>query len=232
MGKLNLSRRTFAKLSAATAATAVIGCAVPGAALAEDAEAPSRGSEIKRVRTCCRGCGKMECGVWVTVENGRAVKVEGDQSSFQSSGNCCGKSQSSLQAAYHPDRIYHPMKRTNPKGEEPGWQRITWDEAMETIGSKFQEIMDQYGGQSIFNMCGTSVSGFTAPTRSTSGCSTPPTPMWHPRLQRPASPHGLDQLGRRRPWMALRDGPRVYVQWAPRRRTRTTTTAAATWWTA
>ena len=79
MGKLNLSRRTFAKLSAATAATAVIGCAVPGAALAEDAEAPSRGSEIKRVRTCCRGCGKMECGVWVTVENGRAVKVEGDQ---------------------------------------------------------------------------------------------------------------------------------------------------------
>ena len=98
-------RRTFAKLSAATAATAVIGCAVPGAALAEDAEAPSRGSEIKRVRTCCRGCGKMECGVWVTVENGRAVKVEGDQSSFQSSGNCCGKSQSSLQAAYHPDRI-------------------------------------------------------------------------------------------------------------------------------
>ena len=60
----------------ATAATAVIGCAVPGAALAEDAEAPSRGSEIKRVRTCCRGCGKMECGVWVTVENGRAVKVD------------------------------------------------------------------------------------------------------------------------------------------------------------
>ena len=72
MGKLNLSRRTFAKLTAATAATAVVGCAVPGAALAEDAEAPSRGSEIKRVRTCCRGCGKMECGVWVTVENGRA----------------------------------------------------------------------------------------------------------------------------------------------------------------
>ena len=80
MGKLNLSRRTFAKLTAATAATAVVGCAVPGAALAEDAEAPSRGSEIKRVRTCCRGCGKMECGVWVTVENGRAIKSEGDQS--------------------------------------------------------------------------------------------------------------------------------------------------------
>ncbi len=156
MGKLNLSRRTFAKLTAATAATAVVGCAVPGAALAEDAEAPSRGSEIKRVRTCCRGCGKMECGVWVTVENGRAIKSEGDQSSFQSSGNHCGKGQASIQAAYHPDRIYHPLKRTNPKGEDPGWVRITWDEAMDTIGEKFTEIIDRYGGQSIFNMCGTS----------------------------------------------------------------------------
>ena len=124
--------------------------------LAEDAEAPSRGSEIKRVRTCCRGCGKMECGVWVTVENGRAIKSEGDQSSFQSSGNHCGKGQASIQAAYHPDRIYHPLKRTNPKGEDPGWVRITWDEAMDTIGEKFTEIIDQYGGQSIFNMCGTS----------------------------------------------------------------------------
>ena len=80
MGKLNLTRRAFAKLSAATVAAGAL-AAAPHVALAEDAEAPSRGGEIKRVRTCCRGCGKMECGVWVTVENGRAVKVEGDQSS-------------------------------------------------------------------------------------------------------------------------------------------------------
>ncbi|WP_270298131.1 hypothetical protein [Eggerthella sinensis] len=127
MGKLNLTRRAFTKLTAVTGAAlacaasvapqaalaegAALACAAsvaPQAALAEDADASSRGGEIKRVRTCCRGCGKMECGVWVTVQDGRAVKVEGDQSSFQSSGNCCGKSQSSIQAAYHPDRIYHP----------------------------------------------------------------------------------------------------------------------------
>ena len=214
MGKLNLSRRTFAKLSAATAATAVIGCAVPGAALAEDAEAPSRGSEIKRVRTCCRGCGKMECGVWVTVENGRAVKVEGDQSSFQSSGNCCGKSQSSLQAAYHPDRIYHPMKRTNPKGEEPGWQRITWDEAMETIGSKFQEIMDQYGGQSIFNMCGTSRQWVYGPYAFYKWLfDTPNAHVASEICKGPRRLMGWISSVDGAPWMALRDGPRVYVQW-------------------
>ena len=73
----------------------------------------------KRVRTCCRGCGKMECGVGDRAERSRRRQVEGDLGSFQSSGNCCGKSQSSIQAAYHPDRIYYPMKRTNPKGEDP-----------------------------------------------------------------------------------------------------------------
>ena len=63
----------------------------------------------------------MECGVWVTVQQGRVVRIEGDQSAPQSMGNCCTKSQSSIQAAYHPDRLYHPLKRTNPKGEDPGW---------------------------------------------------------------------------------------------------------------
>src|SRR5699024_7476090 len=82
MGRLNLSRRTFAKLAAATGAALACSAAAPNAALAEDAGAAARGGEVKRVRTCCRGCGKMECGVWVTVQDGRAVKVEGDQSSF------------------------------------------------------------------------------------------------------------------------------------------------------
>ena len=214
MGKLNLSRRTFAKLTAATAATAVVGCAVPGAALAEDAEAPSRGSEIKRVRTCCRGCGKMECGVWVTVENGRAIKSEGDQSSFQSSGNHCGKGQASIQAAYHPDRIYHPLKRTNPKGEDPGWVRITWDEAMDTIGEKFTEIIDQYGGQSIFNMCGTSRQWVYGPYCFYKWLfDTPNAHVASEICKGPRRLMGSITSVDGAPWMALRDGPRVYVQW-------------------
>ena len=133
MGKLNLTRRAFTKLAAVTGAAVACTAAAPNAALAEDAGAAARGDDVKRVRTCCRGCGKMECGVWVTVQNGRVVKVEGDQSSFQSSGNCCGKSQSSIQAAYHPDRLHYPMKRTNPKkgvGIDPGGgEEISWDEA-------------------------------------------------------------------------------------------------------
>ena len=94
------SSKLLEGLCHAAAATTVGFAATPSTALAEGEDASA--GEIKRIRSCCRACGKVECGVWVTVQNGRAVKVEGDQSSFQSSGNCCGKSQSSIQAAYHP----------------------------------------------------------------------------------------------------------------------------------
>ncbi len=98
----------------------------------------------------------MECGVWVTVQNGKAIRVEGDPSAHQSRGNCCAKSQSSMQAAYHPDRLRYPMKRTNPKGEDPGWQRITWDEAWQIFGSKVKEIQEKYGKEAMMCMNGTS----------------------------------------------------------------------------
>ena len=215
MGKLNLTRRAFTKLTAVTGAALACAAAVaPNAALAEDAGAAARGDDVKRVRTCCRGCGKMECGVWVTVQNGRAIKVEGDQSSFQSSGNCCGKSQSSIQAAYHPDRIYHPMKRTNPKGEDPGWQRITWDEAMQTIGEKFQQIIDRYGGQSIFNMAGTSRQWVYGPYAFYKWLfDTPNAHVASEICKGPRRLMGWISSVDGAPWMALRDGPRVYVQW-------------------
>ena len=214
MGELNLTRRAFTKLAAVTGAAVACTAAAPNAALAEDAGAAARGDDVKRVRTCCRGCGKMECGVWVTVQNGRAIKVEGDQSSFQSSGNCCGKSQSSIQAAYHPDRIYHPMKRTNPKGEDPGWQRITWDEAMQTIGEKFQQIIDRYGGQSIFNMAGTSRQWVYGPYAFYKWLfDTPNAHVASEICKGPRRLMGWISSVDGAPWMALRDGPRVYVQW-------------------
>lgn len=98
----------------------------------------------------------MECGVKVIVQNGRAIRVEGDEGAWQSMGNCCTKSQSSIQAAYHPDRLHYPMKRTNPKGEEPGWVRISWDEALDTIVDNLREITNKYGGESIACQVGTS----------------------------------------------------------------------------
>ena len=214
MSKLTLTRRGFTKLAAITGAAAAMSTVASHAALAASEATASSGSEVKRVRSCCRGCGKMECGVWVTVQDGRAVKVEGDQSSFQSSGNCCAKSQSSLQAAYHPDRIYHPMKRTNPKGEDPGWVRISWDEAMQTIGEKFNELMSRYGGQCIFNMCGTSRQWVYAPYCFYKWLfDTPNAHLASEICKGPRRLMGSITSVDGEPWMSLRDGPRVYLQW-------------------
>lgn len=145
--------KTMAMTGAAAALATT--AAAPKQALAADENAST--GEVKRVRSCCRACGKVECGVWVTVQDNKVLKVEGDESAPQSRGHCCAKSQSSMQALYHPDRVRYPVKRTNPKGsDDPGWVRISMDEAFEITGQKLGEIKDKFGGQAIFVMCGTS----------------------------------------------------------------------------
>ena len=86
--------------------------------------------EVKKIRTACRSC-HGGCGVIAHVMDGRVVKVEGDPESPISYGSMCSKGLSITQLAYHPDRILHPMKNTGNK-----WERITWDEALDTIASK------------------------------------------------------------------------------------------------
>lgn len=212
--KTSMTRRAFTKLAAATAIAATVsleGAQALGATAGEKTAVP----EVKRIRTACRGCGKMECGVWVTVENGRAVKIEGDESAFQSRGNCCTKSQASLEAAYHPDRLRYPMKRTNPKtDDDPGWMRITWDEAFKTTVAKAQEVQERYGGCSIAGITGTSR---VWPMAGTAGWIR----MW-------GSPNGIQAWqickGPRHftgnlvsqfahSWVATVDRPRVYTAW-------------------
>lgn len=85
------------------------------------------------------------------------IKVEGDESNAHSRGHCCAKSQSSMLALYHPDRLRYCLKRTNPKGEDdPGWVRISLADAFDEAGAKFNEIVEKYGGEANFAMGGTS----------------------------------------------------------------------------
>ena len=157
MGKLNMTRRSFVKTAAVSAAVAAVaGAASPTAALAENENAAATESAVTRIRSCCRGCGKVECGVWVYVQDGKVIRTEGDEDCFLTMGNHCSKGQASIQAAYHPDRIKYPMKRTNPKGDDdPGWVRISWDEAYQTIADNILEITAKYGNESTFTWCGT-----------------------------------------------------------------------------
>ena len=159
MGKLTMTRRTFIKVAAATgAAASLLSAAAPMQALAayEGTTAASE-SGVKHIRTSCRGCGKMECGTWATVQNGRVVRIEGDETAFGSYGNCCAKSQASMQAAYHPDRVHYPVKRSTAKdSDDCGWERISWDDAMHIMSQKITECQEKYGRETLMFMGGTS----------------------------------------------------------------------------
>ena len=215
MTKLAMSRRTFVKAAAVTAAA----CALSGAAtkpLQALAEGPDEhAGEVKRIRSCCRACGKCECGVWVTVQDGKVVKVEGDESTAHGRGHSCSKSQASMQAAYHPDRLKYVMKRTNPKGEDdPGWVRISLEEGFKLMGEKFGEIIDKYGGESIFAMGGTSRVWTQAPYGTLKKVfGTPNAHLAYEICKGPRHFGGIltDEIGS--PWMEVEQEPKVYVQW-------------------
>jgi anaerobic selenocysteine-containing dehydrogenase len=99
--------------------------------------------EVRKVRTVCRSC-HGGCGVIAHVKDGKVIKVEGDPESPISHGTLCSKGLAITQLAYHPDRIIYPMK----KGDN-GWERITWDEALDTVTGKFKEVIKEHGPESI-----------------------------------------------------------------------------------
>ena len=94
MSTLTMSRRSFVKTAAASAAVAAfVGTGAPLQALAEG-EAKTTGSgAVTRIRSTCRGCGKVECGVWVYVQDGKVIRTEGDEDCFLTMGNHCSKGQ-------------------------------------------------------------------------------------------------------------------------------------------
>jgi molybdopterin guanine dinucleotide-containing S/N-oxide reductase-like protein len=101
------------------------------------------------------------CGVLIRVEDGRAVKIQGDPSHPVTRGFLCAKVAKYLDRVYSPDRVLYPMRRVAAKGprergtvssrgEAPrGFQRISWEEALEEIAARFKQIIAEFGSEAI-----------------------------------------------------------------------------------
>ena len=64
----------------------------------------------------------------------------------------CAKGKSAVGYLYDPDRLKYPMKRTNPVkgiGVDPGWVRITWDEALDLATAKLKDTIAKNGADSV-----------------------------------------------------------------------------------
>jgi len=93
--------------------------------------------------------------VLVYVKDGTIVKIEGDPDFPTNHGAMCSKGLAFKQLVYHPDRLKYPLKRAGKKGEGK-WERISWDEALDTIVNKLKEVKREYGAESIVLAQGTS----------------------------------------------------------------------------
>lgn len=85
------------------------------------------------------------CALLTTVENGRAVEVRGDPDHPPTQGVLCTKVSRYLERTYSNQRLLHPMKRVGRKGEGK-FERISWDEALDTIATRFREIAQSADG--------------------------------------------------------------------------------------
>ena len=88
------------------------------------------------------------CALTLTVENGRASRLRGDASHPITRGFLCGKVAQYLEREYSPGRLLYPQRRVGPKGEGR-FQRISWDEALDTIASRLGAIAAEFGPEAV-----------------------------------------------------------------------------------
>ena len=91
------------------------------------------------------------CGVLITVENDRAIKIQGDPSHPVTRGFLCAKVAKYLDRVYSPGRVLCPGRRVVAKGSHgPGaFQRMTWDEALNEIAERLKSIRDEFGSEAV-----------------------------------------------------------------------------------
>src|SRR5436309_15849786 len=92
------------------------------------------------------------CGVLITVQDGRATKIQGDPEHPITRGFLCAKVAKYLDRVYSPDRVLYAMRRVATKGHAGGgaratqtWQRISWDEALDEIASRLRSVASEFG---------------------------------------------------------------------------------------
>jgi len=97
--------------------------------------------------TCTMDCPDT-CTLDVSVENGKIVDINGNKDNPVTNSFICSKVSKFAERVYHKDRVLYPMKRIGEKGEGQ-FKRISWDQAIETIASKFNSVIKEFGGESI-----------------------------------------------------------------------------------
>src|SRR5512134_2396334 len=91
------------------------------------------------VRGACPHDCPDTCALLTTVEDGRAVAIRGADDHPATAGVLCTKVARYLDRTYSDQRVLHPMRRVGRKGEGR-FARISWDDALDEIATRFAQI--------------------------------------------------------------------------------------------
>jgi len=151
-----LNRRSFLKWSAALSGTAVLASS-GGAGLTsglKQTQTASAAAESKVLTTSCyHNCGGR-CILKAEVKEGAVVRLLPDTDPDEDPINNpraipCVRGRSQIRRVYSAERLKYPMKRVGKRGEGK-FERISWDEALDTIASEMTRIKEQYGNEAFY----------------------------------------------------------------------------------
>ncbi|MEE2638231.1 MAG: molybdopterin-dependent oxidoreductase [Acidobacteriota bacterium] len=141
------SRRAFLKWSALFGGAAALGGG--GLLLSREVSIPaSVATAVSRGRQIFHTANTPEClhcALLAHVEDGRLVKVTGDP---DFNVLACARGISRIRQLYSPHRLKYPMRRVGKRGEGQ-WERISWEEALDTIAERYRRIRDEDGNQAF-----------------------------------------------------------------------------------
>lgn len=129
--------------------------ALPGLRTDTIYEAPRpepRDGETVVTSTCGHNCGGR-CVVNAHVSNGRIVHISTDMRRWNPDHPplpACARGVGQIERTYHPDRLKYPMRRTGPRGSGQ-FERISWDEALDTVARELLRVRATYGNAAILD---------------------------------------------------------------------------------
>ena len=127
-------------------------------------------TRAKATPTICFGC-TTHCGVIGWVQDEKVRRIEGNPLDPNTKGNACVKTNGMLSYTYNPERLLYPIKRVGKRGEGK-WCRISWEEAINEVGSRLKITRESgHPERFIFHYGRDKTKGFTK--RFTNAFGTP-----------------------------------------------------------
>jgi anaerobic dimethyl sulfoxide reductase subunit A len=122
------------------------------ATIYEAPRAAAKPGETVVTSTCGHNCGGR-CVVNAHVRDGRMVHISTDARRWNPDHPplpACARGVGQIERTYHPDRLKYPMRRIGPRGSGQ-YQRIGWDEALDTVAREMLRIRETYGNAAVLD---------------------------------------------------------------------------------